>query len=282
MAPLPAARGVPAVLSRTVARGPVADWMAATEAPRVVAGVALAKVMLPVWVGPQKVMVPAAVVKIWASSALLTFRPAAGAAPALMGSSGWAVRTTTPPAPGPGVNTLTLLLPKLATKRLPAASKATALGASSPVRVAVRLVAPGANSLTAVPFLLATNRSPWAWKATATGTFSPVRVAVGVVPTMRWVPTRAGSAPVAMSTALPRRVMASLSALSDTTVAPLPIDKTPPPLLGVPLVLTPAGTRPGSLSGARWRRRRQEGRIPARWPGGRIWFRSRRGTCHSC
>ena len=76
-------------------------------------------------------MVPVAAVKIWASSALLRARPVPEVAPTLMGWSGWAVRTTTPPAAGVGANTLTVLFPLLATKRLPPASKARALGPSA-------------------------------------------------------------------------------------------------------------------------------------------------------
>src|SRR5262249_26239161 len=130
---------------------------------------------------------PAAVVTIWASSALLRARPAPGAAPTLMGWAGWAVRTTTPPAMGlAGGNSLTLLFPRVATERVPRAGKAQAAGGARPgVRVAVR-VPSGPNLLTVVPRspsnpVLATKTSPLASTASAQGVFSPGRVAVGVV-----------------------------------------------------------------------------------------------------
>src|SRR5262249_8415525 len=48
-------------------------------------------------------------------------------------------------------NTLTVLLLALATKRLPPAWTARAMGPASPVRVALGVVLPGANTLTVVP-----------------------------------------------------------------------------------------------------------------------------------
>src|SRR5262249_60881954 len=121
------------------------------EAPGVVAGVAAAKVMAPVWLGSPKVTAPAAVVKTWASSALLRFRPLPEGAPTWMGRSGRAERITTPPAAGVGggtANKLTVVPAPLATKRLPLASMARAPGPLSPVRVAVGVVLPGASTLT--------------------------------------------------------------------------------------------------------------------------------------
>jgi hypothetical protein len=135
--PLPAARAVPSVLSRMMAPEPSGAWTATTLTPGLVA----AKVMVPVWVGSPKVRVPVAVVKIRASSACLRARPVRWSAPTRMSWSGWAVRTTTPPDAGLGTdaNTLTVLFPELATKRLPSGTKARAAGRFSPVRVAVRV-----------------------------------------------------------------------------------------------------------------------------------------------
>ena len=83
------------------------------------------------------------------------------------------------------MNTLTVVPespgPWLATKRLPWASKARALGPFTPVRVALGVVLPGANTLTVVPPPLATKRLPAASKARASGPVSPVRVALAVV-----------------------------------------------------------------------------------------------------
>ena len=67
------------------------------------------------------------------------------------------------------VNTLTVLAARLATKRLPWASKARALGSLTPVRVRMGVVPSGANTLTVLASMLATKRLPWASKARAMG-----------------------------------------------------------------------------------------------------------------
>src|SRR5262249_45821266 len=104
---------------------------------------------------------------------------------------------------------------------------------------------------------------PWASKARAWGLVSPVRVAVGVVGMAAGrAPTKAGSALVSKSMSAPRRVMASRPALSDTTVAPLAINSSPPLALPVPSALTPARQRRGA-------RPRIDGRVapPRQRPG---------------
>ena len=56
----------------------------------------------------------------------------------------------------PGGNTLTELLPALATKRLPRLSNARLVGPSSPLIVAPALEAPGAYTLIVLPLMSVT------------------------------------------------------------------------------------------------------------------------------
>ena len=67
-----------------------------------VAGVAVVKVMLPVWLLSPMVSVPLAVVWIWASSASVRLMPATALSvpPRLIGRLGSDERMTTPPAVG--------------------------------------------------------------------------------------------------------------------------------------------------------------------------------------
>ena len=95
--------------------GPPVAWTTTVDAPAVVAGVAVVKVMLPVWLLSPMVTVPLAVVWIWASSASVRLMPATAlfVPPRLIGRRGSDERMTTPPAVGlpmlAGANSLTVV-----------------------------------------------------------------------------------------------------------------------------------------------------------------------------
>ena len=98
--PLPF-RAVPVFVpsSRMIPPAPLVDCTTTVAAPALVAGVAVVKVMLPVWLLSPKVTVPLAsvVIRVNSVSVRLTPTTALLAPPILMGRVLWEVRTTTPP-----------------------------------------------------------------------------------------------------------------------------------------------------------------------------------------